>query len=78
MSPKDRVKEILAEKLGVEITDIDNQNLLLEDLGVDGIILAEVLESIKTKTNVEVPIEEVKEVQTVSELENLVEEHTLE
>jgi len=78
MSPKDRVKEILAEKLGVEITDIDNQSLLLEDLGVDGIILAEVLESIKTKTNVEVPIEEVKEVQTVSELENLVEEHTLE
>ncbi|OGY10202.1 MAG: hypothetical protein A3D26_02450 [Candidatus Blackburnbacteria bacterium RIFCSPHIGHO2_02_FULL_44_20] len=78
MSPKDRVKEILAEKLGVELTDIDNQSLLLEDLGVDGIILAEVLESIKTKTNVEVPIEEVKEVQTVSELENLVEEHTLE
>ena len=57
MSPKDRVKEILAEKLGVELTDIDNQSLLLEDLGVDGIILAEVLESIKTKTNVEVPIE---------------------
>lgn len=78
MVPKDKVKEILAEKLGVELTDLDDQSLLLEDLGVDGAILAEILETIKGKTEVEVPLEEGKGVQTVSELENLVEEHTLE
>jgi len=78
MAPKDKVKSILAEKLGLEITDIDDSNLLAEDLGVSGGILAETLELIKEKTNVEVPVDEAKEVDTVAELIQAVEENTLE
>lgn len=78
MFPKDKVKSILAEKLGLEITDIDDSNLLAEDLGINGGTLAEVLETIKERTGVEVPVDEAKEVGTVAELVNAVEENTLE
>lgn len=78
MVPKDQVKIVLAEKLGLEVTDIDDQSLLQEDLGLDGVALTDILEAIKEKTNVEVPIEEVKEAQTVEQLVNIVEENTLE
>lgn len=78
MFPKDKVKSILAEKLGLEVTDIDDSNLLAEDLGINGGTLAEVLETIKERTGVEVPVDEAKEVGTVDELINAVEENTLE
>ncbi|MEK7521389.1 MAG: phosphopantetheine-binding protein [Patescibacteria group bacterium] len=78
MLPKERVKPILAEKLGLEVTDIDDSNLLVEDLGLSGGTIAEILEVIREKTGVEVPIDEAKEVLTVGELINVVEENTLE
>lgn len=78
MAPKDKVKPILAEKLGIETTDIDDTNLLVEDLGLSGGTLSEILDIVKEKTGVEVPVEEAKEVLTVGELINVVEENTLE
>lgn len=78
MLPKDRIKPILAEKLGIDTTDIDDSNLLVEDLGLSGGTLSEILDMIKDKTEVEVPIEEAKEVLTVGELINVVEQNTLE
>lgn len=78
MAPKDKVKPILAEKLGIETTDIDDTNLLVEDLGLSGGTLSEILDIVKEKTGVEVPVEEAKEVLTVGELINVIEENTLE
>lgn len=78
MLPKEQLKSILAERLGIEVSDIDEESLLAEDLGIDAVAMADILDAIRERTTVEIPADEVKEAQTVEQLANLVEENTLE
>jgi len=76
MEIRNQVKSILAEKLGLEVTDIEDQSFLEEDLGINAIIMTDILNTIKEKAYVEVPEEEVRLNQTVEQFVNLVEENS--
>lgn len=78
MSSRELVKSILAEKLGLEITDIEDQNSLEEDLGIDASTMTDILNAIQEKAGIEIPSEEVRLNQTVEQLIDLVEENSLE
>ncbi|MBI4029232.1 MAG: acyl carrier protein [Candidatus Blackburnbacteria bacterium] len=78
MAIRDQVKSILAEKLGLEVTDIEDQSFLEEDLGINAIIVTDILNTIKERSDIEIPEEQVRLNQTVEQFVNLVEENSLE
>lgn len=70
-----KLKKILAERLGVEVTDIENSTSL-QDLGVDALTLSQILEDLYLKAGVEIPPKEARSSLTVEDLLNLAEEYS--
>lgn len=68
------VKKILAEHLGVEPSDIDDDALLLDDLNLNPANMTDILEALREQANIEIPYEEAAEINTVKELIDLAEQ----
>ena len=64
----DKVKLIIAEELGVELDDIKMDTNITDDLGADSLDAVELIMSIEDAFDVEIPDEELQNVQTVSSI----------
>lgn len=71
---RERIKELIAQTLGVETTDIDEENLLRKNF-VGGHELTEILAEIKNEFGMEIPQEDVATVETVGEFIDLIESY---
>lgn len=72
MQLSEKVKKLLAEKVGVEPTDIEGESLLRDDLGLD---VSLILEEINQTFNCDIPEERMRDAQNVEQLVNLIEEY---
>lgn len=68
-----RVKEILAEQLGVDESKITLDTNVVADLGADSLDLVEVLMSLEDEFNVSIPDEAIAEVKTVKQIVDFIE-----
>lgn len=68
------VKKILAEHLGVEPSDIDDDAFLLDDLNLNPANMTDILEALREQAGIEIPYEEAAEINTVKELIDLAEQ----
>ena len=71
----DRVKEILCDQLDVEPEKATMDSLIADDLGADSLDVVEVIMSLEDEFGIEVPDEAVKDVRTVGDVVNYIEEH---
>ena len=62
---KDKIKEIIAEQLGVEEDEITPDTSFKEDLGADSLDLFELVMALEDEYSVEIPAEELQELTTV-------------
>lgn len=76
MNTRNTVKNILAQSLGIEPTDIDESNLLREDLGLDGGDITEIVNAVSAQLGIKLPQEEVDEINTVEELYDWIDKYT--
>ena len=68
-----RVREILAEQLGVDESKITPETNVIVDLGADSLDLVEVLMSLEDEFNVSIPDEAIAEVKTVKQIVEYIE-----
>lgn len=61
----EKVKEILAEQLGIDTAEITEETTFKEDLGVDSLDLFELVMALEEEFNVEIPSEELEGLTTV-------------
>lgn len=64
----EKVRQIIAEELGVEIDDISMDTHLTDDLGADSLDAVELIMSIEDEFEVEIPDEELQNVQSVADI----------
>ncbi len=64
----ERVKQIIAEELGAELDDIKMDTHLTDDLGADSLDAVELIMSIEDEFEVEIPDEELQNIQTVADI----------
>lgn len=74
MNTADRIIGILAEKVGIETTEINPDTTLAEDLGLDSLDMVEVSMTLEEKFNVDVDMEELTNMSTVENLTNYIEQ----
>lgn len=65
----ERIKEITAEALGVEIGTLTAQTSFKEDLGADSLDLFEMVMAIEEEYNTEIPTEDLEQIQTIGDIE---------
>jgi acyl carrier protein len=67
-----QVRTILAEQLGLELSEIRPEANILDDLGADSLDVVEMVMSLEEAFDIEVPDEEVESMRTISDVERYV------
>jgi acyl carrier protein len=71
----ERIKSIVADQLGVEISEVTKDASILDDLGADSLDVVELVMTLEEAFNIEVPDEAVEEMRTIGDVHRFVESH---
>ena len=72
----DKVREIIAEQLDVDIEDISMETSLMKDLEADSLDAVEIIMGIEDEYSIEIPDEVAEEFKTVGDIVRYVEDVT--
>jgi acyl carrier protein len=72
MSVEDKVRKIIAEKLGVDLEEVVPEASFVDDLGADSLDLVELIMSMEEEFDTDIPDEEAEKIQTVQDAFNFV------
>ena len=67
-----KVRNILAEQLGVDLGEVTPDARILDDLGADSLDVVELVMSLEEAFDIEIPDEDVEELRTVADVERYV------
>ncbi|MDO8504071.1 MAG: acyl carrier protein [bacterium] len=74
-SMRDKIKETIAQAVGLDVLDLEEEAIIKEDLGIEPAALSDLLETLKQDLGIDIPPEELNEIETVGELVDLAENH---
>ncbi|HVH17336.1 MAG TPA: acyl carrier protein [Myxococcota bacterium] len=67
-----KVRNIVAEQLGVDVGEVTPDARILDDLGADSLDVVEMVMSLEEAFDIEVPDQDVEELRTVADVERYV------
>lgn len=70
------VKRIINEQLGLDENEITMDSNFLEDLGADSLELIDLIMALETEFDLEVPEEDIEEIETVGDVVSYIKSHT--
>ena len=73
MDVKQKITDILVEKLGIAHTEVTPEANLIKDLGIDSLDYAELIMEFEQDFNIRIPDNDAEQLQTVSEIVEYVE-----
>ena len=65
----ERIKEIVADALGTEVSTLTAETSFKEDLGADSLELFEMVMTLEEEFDVEIPSEDLEEIKTIGDVE---------
>ena len=63
----EKLKEIIADVLNVEVNDITEDTTFVDDLGADSLDIFQIIMAIEEEFEIEIPTEEAEKITTVGE-----------
>jgi len=76
MSVEKRIKEIVAEQLGVEGSQVTNEASFMDDLGADSLDTVELVMALEEEFDIEISDENAEKIQTVQDAIDYISENT--
>ena len=71
----DKIKEIIAEQLGVEEDEITPDTSFKEDLGADSLDLFEMVMALEENYGIEIPTDDLGQLETVADVIDYIQSH---
>lgn len=71
----EKISEIIAEQLCVDIEDVKPESNVMDDLNADSLSVVEILMAIEEEFGLKVPDEDVPSLKTVKDISDYVEQH---
>ena len=71
----ERIKEIVAESLGAEVSALTAETSFKEDLGADSLDLFEMVMAFEEEFEVEIPSEDLEQIATIGDVVKYLEAH---
>lgn len=67
MDIEKRVKEIIAEQLGLSVEEVANESSYVDDLGADSLDVVELVMALEEEFDIEIPDDELEKIRTVQD-----------
>ena len=74
MELEQRVREIIADQLGVEVDKLNPEAKFVEDLGADSLDVVELIMAFEEEFGIEIPDEDAEKIRTVGDVLNYLKE----
>ena len=71
-----RVREIVAEQLGVDVEEVTSEASFTDDLGADSLDTVELVMALEEEFGIEIPDEDAEKISTVGDAVSYIESHT--
>ena len=71
----DKIKEMVAENLGVDAATITEESSFKDDLGVDSLDLFELVMALEEEFGIEIPTEDLEQIATVGDVIKYINDH---
>lgn len=68
----EKIKELIAEHLGVEVDELEAGTSLKDDLNADSLDLFQIVMSLEEEYNIEIPTEDVENILTVGDIQRYI------
>ncbi|WP_305041418.1 acyl carrier protein [Geoalkalibacter sp.] len=75
-SVEERVKQIVAEQLGVDEDQVTSEASFMEDLGADSLDTVELVMALEEEFDIEISDEDAEKIQTVQDAVDYISEHS--
>ena len=72
----DKLKEIIADKLGISEDDITMESTFVDDLGADSLDIVELIMALEEELEVEIPDEDAEGFKTVGDVVEYISSHS--
>jgi acyl carrier protein len=72
---EDRVKEIIAKELEVDVKDLAGEKKFIEDLGADSLDIVELVMALEEEFGLDIPDEDADKLKTVGDAMNYLKQH---
>lgn len=69
----EKIKEIIAESLGIEVNTLTEETRFKEDLGADSLDLFEMVMALEETFHVEIPSEDLEKIKTIKDVKEYIE-----
>lgn len=64
-----KIKEVVAEQLGVDVTELTQETSLKDDLNADSLDLFQIIMSLEEEFGIEIPTEDTESIATIGDIE---------
>ena len=71
----ERVKQIIADQLGIDENEIAMESSFIDDLGADSLDIVELIMALEEEFNIEIPDEEAEKISTVGDIVEYIKAH---
>ncbi len=68
-----KVKEVVAEQLGTEVSELKPETSLKDDLNADSLDLFQIIMSLEEEFGIEIPTEDTESINTIGDIESYLE-----
>lgn len=68
----EKIKEVIAEQLGVDVADMVEETSLKDDLNADSLDLFQIIMSLEEEFSIEIPTEDAENIQTIGDIEKYI------
>lgn len=65
-----KIKEVVAEQLGVDVSELNQETNLKDDLNADSLDLFQIIMSLEEEFGIEIPTEDTDNICTIGDIEN--------
>ena len=72
----DKLKDIIAEQLGVDAAEVTTEANIQDDLGADSLDVVDLITTIEDEFDISIPDEAVEEIKTVGDIANYIEKNS--
>jgi acyl carrier protein len=72
----EKIRDIIAEQLGIEADEITTESSFVDDLGADSLDIVELIMALEEEFNMEIPDEEAEKISKVGDVVEYINSHS--